>query len=168
VAALTLGLSFGQEWGWTSWRLVATLAVTLAALAAVVPAERHATAPILDVHLLRNRVFVSANVSFMLCMLALFAVSYLLPFYFEQLCGFDTQTSGLLLTPLPLTLAVVAPISGPPAARSGTSSGPWSWLASGKACSSRPTRGRSWAPRRDRSKVKHPVSFRQGVSSGSA
>jgi EmrB/QacA subfamily drug resistance transporter len=124
VAALTLGLSFGQEWGWTSWRLVATLAVTLAALAAVVPAERHATAPILDVHLLRNRVFVSADVSFMLCMLALFAVSYLLPFYFEQLCGFDTQTSGLLLTPLPLTLAVVAPLSGSLADRAGSR-----WLA---------------------------------------
>jgi EmrB/QacA subfamily drug resistance transporter len=126
VAALTLGLSFGQEWGWTSWRLVATLAVSLVALAAVVPVERRASAPILDVHLLRSRVFVSANVSFMLCMLALFAVGYLLPFYFEQLRGFDTQQSGLLLTPLPLTLAVVAPLSGSLADRVGSR-----WLAPG-------------------------------------
>ena len=62
--------------------------------------------------LFKNRVFASANLSFLLAMLALFAVSFLLPFYFEELRGFSTVESGLLLTPLSLTLAVVAPISG--------------------------------------------------------
>ncbi len=112
LAALTLGLSFGQEWGWTSWRLFVALVLGLAALVAVVPVERHVNAPILDLHLLRSRVFASANASFVLAMLALFAVGFLLPFYFEQLRGFTILQSGLLLTPLPLTIAVVAPISG--------------------------------------------------------
>jgi MFS family permease len=79
---------------------------------------------VLDPALLRNRVFAFANVSFMICMLALFAVSFLLPFYLEELRGFDTLRSGLLLTPLPLTLAVVAPISGAFADRVGSR-----WLA---------------------------------------
>ena len=68
-------------------------------------------APVVDLALLRAAPFGFSLVSFVLCMLALFAVSFLLPFYFEELRGFDVERSGLLLTPLSLTLAVVAPIS---------------------------------------------------------
>ena len=59
-------------------------------------------------------------------MLALFGISFMLPFYFEELRGFSIETSGLLLTPLPLTIAVVAPLSGALADRFGSR-----WLASG-------------------------------------
>jgi hypothetical protein len=61
---------------------------------------------------LDNRGFTSALLSLTLAMLALFAVRFLLPFYFEALRGFSVATSGVLLTPLPLTIAVIAPVSG--------------------------------------------------------
>jgi MFS family permease len=77
-------------------------------------------APALDPGLLRNRLFVFGNASLMLCMLALYAVGFLLPFYFEELRGYDTLRSGLLLTPLSLTLALVAPFSGALADRVGS------------------------------------------------
>jgi MFS family permease len=70
--------------------------------------------------LVANRVFAFANISFMLCMMALFAPGFLLPFYFEQLRGFSTIQTGLLLTPLPLTLAMTAPVSGRLADRLGS------------------------------------------------
>ena len=112
MVSLILGLSFGQEWGWTSPRLFTSVLIGVAALVAAILVERRVKDPILDLTLFKNRVFASANISFVLCMLALFAVGFLLPFYFEQLRGFSTVESGLLLTPLSLTLAVVAPISG--------------------------------------------------------
>ncbi len=126
LASLTLGLSFGQEWGWTSPTLLAAMAGAVVALTAFVLYERRAHDPIVDLRLLRNRVFASANVSLILCFLALFAVSFLLPFYLEELKGFSTEQAGLLLTPLPLTIAVIAPISGSLADRFGTR-----WLTSG-------------------------------------
>jgi MFS family permease len=58
-------------------------------------------------------------------MVALFAIAFVLPFYFEQLRGFSVMKSGLLLTPLPLTIAMIAPISGVLADRIGSR-----WLAS--------------------------------------
>jgi EmrB/QacA subfamily drug resistance transporter len=112
LAAVTLGLSLGQDWGWTSWRTLAALGGGLGALAAVPAVERRVAAPVLDLGLLRRRVFAMSLVSFVLAMLALFAVGFLMPFYFEELRGLDVERSGLLLTPLSLTLAVVAPISG--------------------------------------------------------
>jgi EmrB/QacA subfamily drug resistance transporter len=120
LAAVTLGLSFGQEWGWTSARLLISLLVGVLALVAAVLVESRVQDPVLDLNLLRNRVFASALVSFIMAMLALFAPGFLLPFYFEELRGFSALEAGLLLTPLSLVLAILAPISGSLADRIGS------------------------------------------------
>jgi len=126
LVALTLGLSFGQEWGWNSPLLIGTLVVSVLAIVTLVIVETRVPNPIIDFSLLKRRVFLSANVSLILSFLALFAVSFMLPFYLEELRGFSTAEAGLLLTPLPLTIAVIAPFSGALADRIGTR-----WLAAG-------------------------------------
>src|SRR5437868_13085421 len=88
--------------------------------------EKRVPDPIINLSLLDNRVFLSATLSLLLSFLALFAVSFMLPFYLEELRGFTTVQAGLLLTPLPLTIAVIAPFSGTLADRFGTR-----WLAEG-------------------------------------
>jgi EmrB/QacA subfamily drug resistance transporter len=125
-APLTLALSFGSEWGWSSWSTVLCLGVSLAALLAVPFVERRVADPIIHLGLLQNRVFTSALISMTLAMLALFAVGFMLPFYFEELRGFTVARSGLFLTAMPLSLALVAPVSGFLADRFGSR-----WLASG-------------------------------------
>src|SRR5258708_2183704 len=112
LIAITLGLSFGQEWGWSSPRLIGVLMGGVVALVALYLVEKRVAHPMLILSLLRNRVFLSANLSLCLSFLALFAVSFLLPFYFEELRHFPVIEAGLLLTPLPLTIAVFAPLSG--------------------------------------------------------
>jgi len=125
-ALLTMALSFAPEWGWMSWRTAFCFFVSLAALLTVPAVESRVADPIIDLNLLRNRVFTSALVSMTLAMLALFAIGFMLPFYFEELRGFSAARSGLFLTALPLTLALVAPLSGSLADRFGSR-----WLVSG-------------------------------------
>jgi EmrB/QacA subfamily drug resistance transporter len=124
LAALCLGLSFGTEWGWTSTRTLTVLVVAAVGLASAPVVELRRRDPLLDVRLVASRVLGSALLSFLLSILALFAVSFLLPFYFEELRGFDPLRSGLLLTPYSLALAVAAPLSGTLADRVGSR-----WLA---------------------------------------
>ena len=124
LAALTLGLSFGQEWGWLSAGTLTALGISLLMLSVGVYVEAHVEHPIVNLGLVTNRVFAFSNISFMLCMMALVAPGFLLPFYFEQLRGFSTIQTGLMMTPLPLMLAVVAPLSGSLADRLGSR-----WLA---------------------------------------
>ncbi len=127
LASLTAALSFGQELGWSSPIFIAGVGVGVVALGCIPFVERRVANPIIDMKLLRNRVFLSANMSLVLSFLALFAVSFLMPFYLEQLRGFPTQIVGLLLTPLPIMIAIVAPISGSLADRFSSTR----WLASG-------------------------------------
>jgi EmrB/QacA subfamily drug resistance transporter len=132
LASLTAGLSFGVEWGWTSPIEVVAILIAVLSLVGLIVVELRVSTPVVDIRLLRNRVFASANISLILSFLALFAVSFMLPFYLEELRGFSAEEAGLLLTPLPLTIAVIAPFSGTLADRIGTR-----WLASvglGIAC----------------------------------
>lgn len=120
LAALTLGLSFGQEWGWLSAGTLIALGTSIVMLAIAVYVETHSEHPLVNPKLVTNRVFAFANITFMCCMMALFAPGFLLPFYFEELRGFSIVQTGLLMTPLPLMLAVAAPISGTLADRVGS------------------------------------------------
>lgn len=124
IGGLNLGLSFGQDWGWPSGPLVGTLVVSIGALIAAVIHERKTPTPLLDLSLFRDRTFSSSLLSLVCAMLALFAVGFLLPFYFEELRGFSTQEAGLLLTPFSITIAVVGPLAGSLADRYGSR-----WLA---------------------------------------
>lgn len=124
LASITAVLSFGQELSWTSPLVIILLVIGILTLVVLPFVELRVSNPIIDLSLLHNRVFLSSILSLMLSFLALFAVSFMLPFYLEQLRGFPIEQAGLLLTPLPLTLAFIAPVSGALADRFGSR-----WLA---------------------------------------
>lgn len=124
LASLTAGLSFGQELGWGSPVIVISIVVGALALAVLPFVEQRVPNPILVLSLLRNRVFTSSILSLVLSFLALFAVSFMLPFYLEELRSFSTESAGFMLTALPLTIALIAPFSGSLADRIGSR-----WLA---------------------------------------
>jgi EmrB/QacA subfamily drug resistance transporter len=124
LAGLTAGVSLGHELGWT--RTLPLCLLALAALSGVAFGvhERKHPHPVVDFTLFRQRTFASACLSLLLSFIASFSLSVMLPFYFEQLRGWGSAVTGLMLTPYPLTLALVGPFSGALADRFGTR-----WLA---------------------------------------
>jgi EmrB/QacA subfamily drug resistance transporter len=112
VSCLMFGLSFGQEAGWRSFAIIGLFVAALVLLVAFIIHEKHVTQPIVDFSLFRNRLFTAAIASSFLCFLSLFAVMFLMPFYLEELLALPVHLAGLLMTAVPLTIAVVAPLSG--------------------------------------------------------
>ncbi len=112
LSCLMLALSFGQELGWRSFTIVGLLVMALMLLAAFIIHERRWTHPMVDFSLFRNRLFSAAIASSFLTFLSLFPVWFLMPFYLEELRALPIYLAGLLMTVVPLTIAVVAPVSG--------------------------------------------------------
>jgi EmrB/QacA subfamily drug resistance transporter len=112
VALALLSLSFGSTWGWTSPRLLACLVVTLAAGALFLVIERRALFPLVDFQLFRNRIFSCGILSGLLSYAVLFGALFLVPFLLQRILGYTPVRTGLLLTPVPVAIAILAPISG--------------------------------------------------------
>jgi EmrB/QacA subfamily drug resistance transporter len=127
LASLIAALTFSTDLGLDSPFIISAFVLGVGFLAAFAFIERRVPDPVVKFSLLRSRVFLSANLSLILSFLALFAVSFLMPFYLEQLRDFPTEIAGLLLTPLPIMIAMVAPLSGMISDRIGSTR----WLAAG-------------------------------------
>jgi EmrB/QacA subfamily drug resistance transporter len=110
--ALLLALSDGQQWGWTSPAIIGLLIAFVVLGAAFIAAEGHAIQPMIDLALFRIRPFSAGLASVVVAFSGLFTATFLLPFLLEQGAGFSPIEAGLLLTPMPITMALVAPFSG--------------------------------------------------------
>jgi EmrB/QacA subfamily drug resistance transporter len=110
--ALLLALSEGQAWGWTSASILGLLAVFVVFAAGFIYVERTAVGPMIDLALFKIRPFTAGLVSVVVAFAGLFTATFLLPFLLQQGRGFSPIEAGLLLTPVPITMAIVGAFSG--------------------------------------------------------
>lgn len=87
-------------------------AIALSTMILFFKVEKKAHDPIFDLSLLQNRTFVMANLAGFLIFVAYSAVAVLLPYFMESHLNLSTHQAGMLMTALPLTIFVIAPISG--------------------------------------------------------
>jgi MFS family permease len=79
---------------------------------AFIAAERRSIQPMIDLALFKIRPFTAGLVSVVVAFAGLFTATFLLPFLLQQARGFSPIEAGMLLTPVPITMALVAPFSG--------------------------------------------------------
>ncbi len=92
--------------------VVVQLLVALAMGAVLVTRQMTRSAPLLPVDLMRIPLF-ALSVATSVCSFMAQGMSLVaLPFLFEVTMGLNEVTTGLLMTPWPLTVALIAPISG--------------------------------------------------------
>ena len=119
VAGLMYALSFGDQVGWVSAPILATLAGAALLGAGFVIRERRIPSPMVDLALFARTQFTAGIASGLLSYLVLFGVLFVAPIYLEFAHHLDSQAAGLLLTPMPLALGVAAPVAGRLAERVG-------------------------------------------------
>jgi EmrB/QacA subfamily drug resistance transporter len=112
VALVLLGLTYGQAWGWTSPTLLGVLIAAAVCLAAFWRTESRSRSPLVDPALLRVRTFSLGLMAGLLSYAVLFGSLFSLPFYLERVLDQSPASTGLLLTPIPIALGVMAPVAG--------------------------------------------------------
>jgi EmrB/QacA subfamily drug resistance transporter len=101
------------ETGWRTPQVVVWLIVGLASLVAFIYTElRVAVAPLLDLRLFRQRVFLIATLVGYVTVVAFFGAEFLLPVYLQSLRGVPALTVGMLMLPLALCAGLTLPLAG--------------------------------------------------------
>ncbi|OAT85450.1 hypothetical protein A6M21_05890 [Desulfotomaculum copahuensis] len=109
---LLLSLSHGGEWGWSSPAVLFSLAAAVVFLGLFIYLELRSPEPMMDLRLFRIRLFAAANATSLLNFMAQFSITFLLPFYLEQVRHLNPAHAGLVLSAPPFLILFVAPLSG--------------------------------------------------------
>jgi len=97
----------------------AAFAVAAVALAAFIAIEARSKQPMVDLTLLRSRVFGGGTVTMMLWAFGIFGIYFFTSIYLQDILGFSPTKAGLAFVPMALCLAAAAAVAGPVYARLG-------------------------------------------------
>jgi MFS family permease len=109
---LLIALTVGQYIGFGAAPVLILLAASLAFLIVFVAIERRVDQPMVDLSMFGNALFNVNLISGFVTFVALAGTLILMPFYLQDILGFDPQQVGLLLGVLALGMGVFAPIAG--------------------------------------------------------
>lgn len=93
-------------------RVLVGTALALLALVLFVVRERRTPHPLMNIALLRNPVFLYANLGALALGLALFGSTYLVPLFVQTALQFTATEAGLLMLPAGIVLGLVFPVAG--------------------------------------------------------
>ncbi len=112
LAFLVLVFNEGVKLGWGSNTIIVYFLHACILLGLFVLTELRVKHPLIDLKLFKNSTFLIGNLTGMMSYYVLFAVLFLMPFYLEKVLNLSPALTGMLLTPIPLAMAMVAPFSG--------------------------------------------------------
>ncbi len=112
IGALLIGMSLGQEGGWSSWQTRSFLGAAAVAMVAFVWFESRQAHPLVDLGLFKNRTFAFNNSARFVFFLALSNHILLTPFLLQTVMGYSPSRAGLAIAPMNLLLAFISPFVG--------------------------------------------------------
>jgi EmrB/QacA subfamily drug resistance transporter len=119
LAAVALGLSQSDTWGWFDPRTLGALALSGALACVFVARQRVHPEPVLDLTLFESRSFTVANIASVAFFAGFAAFGLNNVLFLRGVWGYSVLHAGLLSALAPLTVAVLAPLSGRLATRRG-------------------------------------------------
>jgi EmrB/QacA subfamily drug resistance transporter len=119
IGALALALVKSDEWGWTSARVLGSIAVAAVLLALFVRRSARHPAPVIEPHLLRLPAFSTATAANVVFGAAFGAMLLMVTLWCQDVWGWSALRTGLGVAPGPLLVPFFAVGAGPLARRVG-------------------------------------------------
>lgn len=112
LALLLFGATEGNSMGWGSPVILGALISSILIIGLFILQEIRASEPLLELRLFQDRNFLILNLILSLLFFSFSGINYLLPFYLKYVSGYDTSTSGLILTSLSFAMMLSGLIGG--------------------------------------------------------
>jgi EmrB/QacA subfamily drug resistance transporter len=117
---LLLALTYGNQYGWTSPRVLALFAVFVVSTVTFILVERRVSDPIIHMELFKNPVFTWGNIAGFFSSMSFLSVVAFLPLFMQMGQGVAATTSGLSTLPLMIGLIIAATVAGRLVSKTGT------------------------------------------------
>ncbi|MEA3510573.1 MAG: DHA2 family efflux MFS transporter permease subunit [Actinomycetota bacterium] len=112
LLSLLLALTMGQGMGFTDPLILGLFALSIVTMAGFIAVERRVSQPMLNLALFKNRDLTVNLITGFIGFFALSGMILLLPFYLTDVIGLSPRGIGFVLGAIPITMGIVAPISG--------------------------------------------------------
>jgi EmrB/QacA subfamily drug resistance transporter len=118
LLSLMIALTEGEQWGWTSARLLGLLGLGVVFAVAWVYVELRSRSPMVDIRMLTHRPVLLTNVATMISGFALFSCFVLVPAFVETDSehgygfGASATAAGLFLLPSSIAMLFAGPLAG--------------------------------------------------------
>jgi MFS family permease len=112
LLALLVALTLGQRNGFGDRTVLLLVAMWIVFLATFIFIELRTEQPMIDLRLFRNSLFSVSLTTGFIIFICLAGTLILMPFYAENVLGYDPQQTGLLMATVPVALGMSAPVSG--------------------------------------------------------
>jgi EmrB/QacA subfamily drug resistance transporter len=120
LLAFLLALTIGQQLGFGDIRVLLLFGVWLVFLALFIFVEWRSPQPMIDLRLFKSSLLSVNLITGFITFIAIAGALILMPFYLEDILGYQPRQVGLLMAIVPIGLGVMAPISGSLSDRFGT------------------------------------------------
>jgi len=112
LLTLLLALTMGQRLGFTDPLILGLFATSIVSLGLFISVERRVAQPMLNLRLFKSRDLTVNLVTGFIGFFALAGMLLLLPFYLTDVIGLSPRGIGFVLGAIPITMGIVAPMSG--------------------------------------------------------
>ncbi|HZS21268.1 MAG TPA: DHA2 family efflux MFS transporter permease subunit [Pseudonocardiaceae bacterium] len=109
---LLLALSKGEDWHWTSYRILGLFTVSALCLALFVVIELEVDDPLLDLRVFRYWAYTLSLVLMSLLIVVLFVVAVYVPQFLQVGQGWGALDAGLVVLPPAVLMGILMPITG--------------------------------------------------------
>lgn len=110
--SLSLLLIKGNDWGWTSWRIIGLMSTCGLALGLFLVIESRVAQPMMPLALFKDQQFNEAAIVTVAAGIFFIALMVILPSFFTKIQGATELQAALMVTPASLMLFICSPISG--------------------------------------------------------
>ena len=112
LSTALLAVNRGTAWGWGSPVILGLFAISATSLALFLRVEARAASPVVSLALFKVRAYAVGVGSLSLNFLGQSSVTFLMPFYLQQVRDFSTGETGFVIATVPLMMLLLSPISG--------------------------------------------------------
>lgn len=112
LTAMLFALNRGEDMGWHSPAILCSIVLAAFFFTLFIMWEKKFPCPILELSLFRDHRLNATLAANFIYLMLLCGITFVLPFYFEELKGFHPQKAGLYMMIFPILSMFISPLSG--------------------------------------------------------